>query len=384
MTGLLATVGAAFRGARGCHLPTGPRRLLVVSHPSVIAVNQAVYLRMLDDGWDTLLVVPNRWRHEYSSATFGPETLPGMEGRTCTLPVVLPGHPQRHVYLARPKRLIEQVRPTAVFLEQESFAGAAMQWGLAAHLCHVPFGVQSDENLDRVLPLPARAMRTWVLEHAGFIAARSPTAAAMVERWGAKGRIAVVPHALPEWSPLPRSGGGPFTVGFAGRLVPEKGIMDLVEAVQRVAGPVRLLLVGDGPLRANIERLRLANVTVDVRPGVPHARMPEAYAEMDVLVLPSRTTPTWAEQFGRVLVEALSCGVPIVGSDSGEIPWVVSTTGGGQVFPEGDAEQLGRILSEFRNKPAMRAAMGERGRAMVEKAFTAEACADAMTELLRS
>jgi glycosyltransferase involved in cell wall biosynthesis len=59
--------------------------------------------------------------------------------------------------------------------------------------------------------------------------------------------------------------------------------------------------------------------------------MRDAYAEMDVLVLPSRTTSRWAEQFGRVLIEALWCGVLVVGS--GEIPWIVETTGGGRVFP---------------------------------------------------
>ena len=64
--------------------------------------------------------------------------------------------------------------------------------------------------------------------------------------------------------------------------------------------------------------------------------MPALYREMDVLVLPSRTTPTWAEQFGKVLCEALLCGTPVIGSSSGEIPWVVTTTGGGLVYPEGD------------------------------------------------
>ena len=64
--------------------------------------------------------------------------------------------------------------------------------------------------------------------------------------------------------------------------------------------------------------------------------MAAGYAQLDVLVLPSHTTPTWKEQFGRVIVEALWCGVPVVGSDSGEIPWLIELTGGGLVFPEGD------------------------------------------------
>jgi glycosyltransferase involved in cell wall biosynthesis len=103
---------------------------------------------------------------------------------------------------------------------------------------------------------------------------------------------------------------------------------------------------------------------------------------MDVLVLPSRTTRDWAEQFGRVLVEALSCGVPVVGSDSGEIPWVVTTTGGGHVFPEGNVDELARVLGRLRADPAERTRLAERGRAVVKDVFTADACAVAMTALV--
>lgn len=360
----------------------GGRRLLVVSHPSVIAVNQAVYLSMAELGWNPLVVVPNRWHHDYSADAFAPEVLDGMEGRLLPLPVVLPGRPQRHLYLARARQVIHDFRPEIVFLEQESFSFPAMQWGLAAHRTGTPFGVQCDENLDRHLPLPARAIRSWVLERSAFVAARSPTAATRALEWGAKGRIAVVPHAVPLWAAQHRPPADLFTVGFAGRLVPEKGLSDLVAAVQRMAGYVRLLMVGDGPLRSELEATRLERGVVEVRADVPHSRMPEAYAEMDVLVLPSRTTSSWAEQFGRVLVEALSCGVPVVGSDSGEIPWVVTTTGGGHVFPEGDAARLSAILERLRDNPDERALLAERGRSVVEKVFTADACAQAMTELI--
>ena len=361
---------------------TNARRLLVVSHPSVVAVNQAVYLSMMELGWDPLIVVPSRWRHDYSSSSFAPEVLAGLEGKVLPLPVVLPGRPQRHLYLARAKRIIERFGPEVVFLEQESFSCAAIQWGFAANRSGLPFGVQSDENLDRPLPLPARAIRWWVLDRASFVAARSPTAATRAEDWGAKGHIAVVPHAVPLWTTADRVGAGTFTVGFAGRLVPEKGVMDLVDAAQRLSGPVRLLFVGEGQLRSELEAMRLHDVDIEVRNDVPHSRMPEAYAEMDVLVLPSRTTPTWAEQFGRVLVEALSCGVPVVGSDSGEIPWVVTTTGGGRVFREGDAGELSRILEDLRGNPEQRKRLAEQGKSMVEKVFAADACAQGMTALL--
>lgn len=361
------------------------RRLLVVSHPSVIAVNQAVYLALMKQGWNPLLVVPRRWRHDYSSEAFAPQVLPGMEGRIWPLPILLPGRPQRHVYLARPDRIIRRLAPAAVFLEQETFSCAAMQWGSAAWRAGIPFGVQAAENIDRPLPGPVRAMRGWVLRHAGFVAARSPMAERRALDWGATGRTGVVPHAVPGWLPAgraERAASGIFTVGFAGRLVAEKGVWDLVEAARRLPGPVRLLFVGDGPLRTELARARVDNGTIDLWTGLPHDRMPEAYAQMDVLALPSRTTRRWTEQFGRVLVEALWCGVPVVSSDSGEMPWVVRTTGGGLVYREADVGELSGVLAHLRAQPAERDRLAEQGRAVVERMFSVDASASDLAALL--
>ena len=111
--------------------------------------------------------------------------------------------------------------------------------------------------------------------------------------------------------------------------------------------------------------------------------MPTAYAGLDVLVLPSRTTETWTEQFGRVLVEALWCGVPVVGSDSGEIPWVINETGGGVVFPEGDVAALATQLSRFRQDPQFGRRLGAAGRIAVERRFGVGAVAKLMDARLR-
>ena len=112
--------------------------------------------------------------------------------------------------------------------------------------------------------------------------------------------------------------------------------------------------------------------------------MAAAYARFDVLVLPSRTTPTWKEQFGRVIIEALWCGVPVIGSDSGEIPWLIELTGGGLVFPEGDSDALARGCSSYATRRRLRAGLAERGRAAVERLFAPAAATDALERLLRS
>jgi glycosyltransferase involved in cell wall biosynthesis len=96
---------------------------------------------------------------------------------------------------------------------------------------------------------------------------------------------------------------------------------------------------------------------------------------MDVFALPSRTTPTWKEQFGRVIIEAMACAVPVVGSDSGQIPHLIRETGGGVVFHEGDVEDFTAKLLSLVDDPAGRRRMGMTGRAVVQERYTFDAIA---------
>jgi len=86
------------------------------------------------------------------------------------------------------------------------------------------------------------------------------------------------------------------------------------------------------------------------------------------LVLPSVSRLNWVEQFGRVLIEAMACGVPVAGSNCGEIPHVIGDAG--LVFPEGEAGALADALAALASDPARRAALAERGRARVLAQFT--------------
>src|SRR5215207_10234337 len=80
---------------------TPDHSMLVVSHPSVVPINQSVYVELLRRGWEVQLVVPSRWRHEYQAASFQPTALPELDGRLLPLRVGLEGRPQRHFYVAR-------------------------------------------------------------------------------------------------------------------------------------------------------------------------------------------------------------------------------------------------------------------------------------------
>ncbi len=360
----------------------GGRSLLVVSHPAVVDVNQEVYRELSRRGWQLKIVLPSRWRHEYSQADITPKALPGLESSLCPTRIAFPGHPQRHFYLTRCRALCARTRPDVAFIEAEPYALAAAQWGRTFAATGIPFGVQCYENIDRALPAPVRWLRSRVLREAAFVAARSDSAARLARAWGATGEIDFAPPAVPSWESVPEPSEHCFTIGYAGRLIENKGLSDLLDAVRQLDAPVELLLVGSGDQRAQLDGQPIPGSSVRVLDELSHDQMARGYAQLDVLVLPSHTTPTWKEQFGRVIIEALWCGVPVVGSDSGEIPWLIGLTGGGLVFPEGDPEALAGRLLELREDPELRKLLAVTGRAAVERLFSVPAATDQLERLL--
>ena len=143
-------------------------------------------------------------------------------------------------------------------------------------------------------------------------------------------------------------------------------------------------MIGNGELRDQLEGQTIPGSHLRVLDDLTHDQMASGYAQLDVLVVPSHTTATWKEQFGRVIVEALWCGVPIVGSSSGEIPWLIELTGGGLVFAEGDSDALADALRDLREHPELRRELAATGRAAVERLFSVPAATDRLEQLLIS
>jgi glycosyltransferase involved in cell wall biosynthesis len=90
-----------------------------------------------------------------------------------------------------------------------------------------------------------------------------------------------------------------------------------------------------------------------------HAEVPRYLGVMDLLVAPSQTMKNWREQFGRMIIEAFGSGVPVIGSDSGEIPHVIGDAG--KVVPEADAAGWGRAIQELLESAAAREDLRKRG-----------------------
>ena len=97
----------------------------------------------------------------------------------------------------------------------------------------------------------------------------------------------------------------------------------------------------------------------------------------------SLTTPSWKEQLGRVALEAMACGLPVIGSDSGEIPNLINETGGGVVVPEANAAALSDALAALIEDPAAARQLGDRGRAAVRARYSTQAIAIRLANALR-
>jgi phosphatidyl-myo-inositol dimannoside synthase len=166
---------------------------------------------------------------------------------------------------------------------------------------------------------------------------------------------------------------GPPVVGYLGRFIAAKGLRVLTAALDQTTAPWRALFVGGGELEPELRAWAARRENVRIVTGVPHGRVPQHLAAMDVLCAPSLTTPAWREQFGRMLVEAFACGVPVVASDSGEIPHVVGDAG--IITPEADPAALAAALTALLPDAARRADLAARGLVRARDHFSTEVAA---------
>ncbi|MDY6781478.1 MAG: hormogonium polysaccharide biosynthesis glycosyltransferase HpsO [Cyanobacteriota bacterium] len=179
--------------------------------------------------------------------------------------------------------------------------------------------------------------------------------------------------------------GSEFVVGFVGRFVEEKGLLTLLQALAGLKERRwKWLLLGRGPLRERLEakatELGLRDRIIWIE-SVPHHEVPRYINLMSALVLPSETTykfktltaAGWKEQFGHVLIEAMACSVPVIGSDSGEIPNVIDKAG--LIFPEKDVAALRQCLQQLMEQPQLCETLGNSGYERAMQRYTNKALA---------
>ncbi|MEV0943477.1 glycosyltransferase [Micromonospora wenchangensis] len=163
--------------------------------------------------------------------------------------------------------------------------------------------------------------------------------------------------------------GGP--VVFAGRLAAEKGVDVLIEALTRLPDDVVLEVAGDGPARDGLTELarRRAPGRVRFHGRLDKARLHELVRSATVVAVPSR----WNENQPMAVLEAYGCGVPVVASDLGGLPELVTSGVDGEVVPADDPAALAAGLHRVLADPARAYRMGRAGRARVERDFSPQA-----------
>jgi len=357
------------------------RRLLTVAHSYVVGLNRRLAHELMRAGqgrWEVTCIAPRRYRGDLGSITLEP--LPDEPCRP--LPVGAYLTRQAHLFfygaglrdvLARDWDLVH------AWEEPYVLAGFQLAEWARPRSRYVFWTAQ---NIAKRYPPPFSWFEQRVLKRAdawlycgqtvaGTLGQRSdyarlPSAAAPL----GVDQSVFAPDLAARRAVRERLGwtlDGPPVVGFSGRFVAEKGVELLLQALSASKVPFRALLLGAGPLQGQIERWASRYGDRVRMLSVAHADVPAYLNAMDLLCAPSATTPRWREQFGRMLVEAMACGVPVLGSDSGEIPFVVA--GAGRILPEADAAAWTGAIESLLDDAARRRELAQAGLERVSREF---------------
>lgn len=357
---------------------------------------------------DLHLLTPKRWMHYGQCREAEPPLDPKFQ--TTIAPVRFPwfGPAQYFLhYYPSLAKVLKTFQPDIIDLWEEP-------WGLvSAHTCRLrkkfapraKIISETEQNINKNLPFPFEGFRKYTLENADYVVGRNSESVEVVRSKGYKGPAEVVPNAVDTalFRPLGREACRMelvaalgletrnlkpetlFLAGYAGRLVEEKGLMDLLDALPLSPPNVHVLLLGSGPqesaLRARAAELKLES-RVHFLPSRPLTELPAIFNALDVFVLPSRTTQRWKEQFGRVIIEAHACGTPVIGSSSGAIPDVIADAG--IVVPEKNAPALAAALAKLAADPALAHRLGSAGMHNAQSLFTWHRVAERMASIYQA
>jgi glycosyltransferase involved in cell wall biosynthesis len=322
---------------------------------------------------DLEVVTTKRWREAEMDVEATPDDLfPVITART-----YFSKHIQLFAYDPRPiVNALRRYRPHLIDLSHEPYSVACAE---VLTLCNwfaprTPIVMQTNQNILHNYPPPFNWLEQRAFRRVDAAYACSETVCEVLRAKGFDKPAPIVTfgvdteafRAAPKArKPLSR----PLTIGFIGRMLPGKGLNVLADALAKLQSePWQLLVVGDGPEREGFER-RLTEAGLRNRAeftgAINFAQVPEYFHEMDLMVIPTETTKRIREQFGRVIVEAMASGVPVIGSTCGAIPEVIGDAG--LVFPEGDADACAAGLRQLLLDEALRERIALAGLARVQQ-----------------
>jgi glycosyltransferase involved in cell wall biosynthesis len=328
--------------------------------------------------WEVTAVAPSFFHGDLRGIN-----LEGMAGEPCRLeavPVYITNRIHFMMYGRRLRQLLQSSWDLVHCWEEPYiFAGAQAAWWTKPQ---TPFVFWTAQNIAKRYPPPFSWLERFCLERcAGWLACGQTVVDALLPRAYDRKPYRIQPLGvdLDRFRPDLEAGAeihrqlnwqvsGPPVVGYLGRFVAEKGLPILLSALERTKTYWRALFVGGGPLEKQLRHwaVRYPN-RVRVVTGIHHEQVPAFLNAMDILCAPSQTLPRWREQLGRMVIEAFSCGVPVIASDSGEIPHVVQDAG--VIVSEKDVNGWSHALSELLETPTGRRELSVRGIARAQDTY---------------
>jgi glycosyltransferase involved in cell wall biosynthesis len=373
-------------------------RALIISHTAVSRdAGQARCLPLVErTDIQCRLLVPHRWKSYGVWQTPEPSADARLDVQVGKVvwPWTGPGQWYLHWYrdLAR---IFREFKPDVVHLWEEPWGLVTVHaaWLRNRWLPATRLIVETEQNINKNLPFPFEWFRAATLRNADFLVARSHEASAVARAKGYEGPAGVVGYGIDPkvFRPADREearrafGFSGFVIGYAGRLISEKGLNDLVDALASLPSHVNLAFVGTGPLRRDLERqARELGVSERIRFIAPQrpAELSRVMSGLDAFALVSRTTARWKEQFGRVIIEAQACGVPVIGSDSGAIPKVVGP--GGIIVRERSPHEIAAAIQRLEGDANLRYQLGRAGSAQVAEKYTWQHVSDRLFQIYQS
>jgi glycosyltransferase involved in cell wall biosynthesis len=367
-------------------------RVLFVSHAYVVGVNQGKLNAIAQtDNIEVGLLAPSNWKAlEWNRLI--PLEHPYPHLHLYSAPVIFSGRVGAHLYSPwKIWQVLKDFNPDIIQIEEEVFSLCAFEVAILARIIKKPIVIFGWENELRQLSPLRWQICQFVLNTASAIVSGNQDGADIMRKWNYHGLLEVMPQMgvdpdffTPFLKPFTQNK-STFNIGFLGRLTQSKGIDLIFRAVAQLRDRginSQIILCGSGSEEAALQKLAENLQISDCilwRGAVPHQQVPAELSQFDVLVLPSRSTPTWKEQFGHVLIEAMSMGIPVIGSNSGEIPNVIGRDD--LVFPEEDYNGLADILAKLINDPEWRQETARYGMARVHQLYSHEKIADRLISL---
>jgi glycosyltransferase involved in cell wall biosynthesis len=337
------------------------RRLISIGHSYVVGVNRRLAHEMARaGGWEVTVVAPSLFPGDAGPIAFEPQ-----ENELCRneqVPVNFARKVHLMLYNQRLRDLMRQPWDMVHCWEEPFvFAGGQVAWLTPKQTSFVFYSFQ---NISKIYPPPFCWIERYCLRRcAGWVAAGDSVYRTLSGRGYSEKPHRVIPlgvdvdrfapdaeSRLAVYRDLSWSCKGAPVVGYLGRFVPEKGLDLLMRALESLSS--WCARYGD---RARV-------VT-----GVGHSDVPRYLNAMDVLCAPSQTTANWREQFGRMIIEAFACGVPVIASDSGEIPQVLGNAG--VLVAESDVSLWAKKIGELVENPRLRSELSSAGLERAQRVY---------------